>query len=440
MKRPIRLLGIVTTISAAALLCWTGAASAQQTYSLTGKAMGQNSRSWLVPVAGPTPCPSFVWGTGMQTMTPAPVTGPITPMYFAQQGCVPGSGTLMTPGGQNADMVGGKITVPTGLFSLVPPGMLQVIPIPTAVSIIQVATSFGLMGPIPSTQRLQPLGATMANGTNTAPWRVFQQAAWMNQTGRAGPTFTWCPGTMGMGITGCPSPAQGAGGARPLIIKNTAGTSNVQGFGGTMGGLFYSGARASFGQARPLGGVVNPMSIALAAIEPCLGLHMNCVKSVETTPFGRGYAAYVVQMAVVADIYSMYQLTTVNPPTYAVIAMVSGLNVGTGPGATQTSANFPWTTGHVIVRQTGMTPQGMINALTVTAMGFDSVSPMGARNIHLVAGKITSAVVGGALTFHYTSIGQGRLKVMPEPGASAALAAAAGLFGIALWRGRRRRA
>jgi hypothetical protein len=207
-----------------------------------------------------------------------------------------------------------------------------------------------------------------------------------------------------------------------------------------MGSIFYGGTNvASFAQAQPLG--LFPMSIALAAIEPCAGLGpAGCMENSATTPFGRGYAAYVTQMAVIADVFSMYQLTTVNPPTYAVLAMVSGANIGTVAGATQDSANFPWTTGNVIVRQTGRTPQGMVNVITVTAEGHDTVTSGGARNIHVVAGKITSALVAGLLEFHYAAIGQAEMSIsMPEPSPRLAmLAGVIALLGLAAWRARDR--
>jgi hypothetical protein len=430
-----RILGASVVV---ALVCWSAAAGAQNTYSLTARALGQNSRSWMAPVQGPVSCPAdFLWATGMQTMTPAPTTGPVSAMNFGVNGCVGGSATVTTTGAQDIDMVGAKVTIPTNVVSLPLPGMLNVIPIPTAVSIIQVATSFSQMGPVKASQRLEPLGASMSGTFAVAPWRVFQAGAWMNQTGRAGPTFTWCPGPGGMGITGCPSPAQGN---RPLIIKNIAGDDNFQGFGGTMGSIFYGGTNvASFAQAQPLG--LFPMSIALAAIEPCAGLGpAGCMENSATTPFGRGYAAYVTQMAVIADVFSMYQLTTVNPPTYAVLAMVSGANIGTVAGATQDSANFPWTTGNVIVRQTGRTPQGMVNVITVTAEGHDTVTSGGARNIHVVAGKITSALVAGLLEFHYAAIGQAEMSIsMPEPSPRLAmLAGVIALLGLAAWRARDR--
>lgn len=439
----------------AALACWPGAAHAQQTYSLTGKLIGLNSEGSLLPIAAPANCASFVWRTGM--LAPGQRTPPnpywpdpedLEPKAFATKGCIPGAGTIMTPGSYGADMVGGRFKISPGRFSfkLQAPGMLNVAPFPTVTSLVQVATSFRIT--VPPAQQVDPTSRTMATGMNTAPWLVFQKSPYrtspsMNgQSGRVGPTFTWCPGANG-GISGCGSAMAGD---FHMIIKNEAGidhcpgdeSDNCRGFGGTMGGLFYAGTQvSSFAQARPLEGAVNTMSVAIAPIEPCKGLDDRCNLDEGKFPFGLGYAAVVQQHAAAPYFYQTYQLTTNNPPSQAVIAKVGPKVPGKGASPKLTSVNFPWTTGRVIVRETGA-EFGIDQTHTITAEGKDTTTPMGARNIQLVAGKLTRAFIGGAINHLHVGIGQ---MSLPEPSRRAAtLIGAASLLGLAAWRARRQRA
>src|SRR5262249_33234430 len=84
----------------------------------------------------------------------------------------------------------------------------------------------------------------------------------------------------------------------------------------------------------------------------------------------------------------------------------------------------PFTTGTVFIRNVGV---GAGVTTTITAHGGDTVTPMGARNISLVAGGIG---LGGG-----SNLSQ---LMLPEPGAAGLLAAVIALPGIAPARARSR--
>jgi hypothetical protein len=148
---------------------------------------------------------------------------------------------------------------------------------------------------------------------------------------------------------------------------------------------------------------------------------------------GRGYAAYDTDFLPGGPVFLNYKLTTMK-------TMVSAAGHRDGDdlhrdGHDRTNMNwgFPWTTGQIIVRGTGGNGMGGAVNATVTAMGFDTVTGMGNRNIQLVAGGVAQSNIQGPNgTPNYT------VMRLPEPGAALQLAAgAAALLVIALWRGRK---
>ncbi len=402
-----------------------GDAAAQQVYSLTGRYADQEGRFLVLPLTGAAACADFVWGTASQSQSPAPKTVPsLATRALAFAGCAPGAATFSTSGSDSPAAVGGRLTVPTGF--LAQPAQLAVASLVAGTRTLQVATSWAFGGPQPASARLTPVGGSMANGANTAPWRVLQAGAWTGQTGRAGATFTWCPGVG----SGCPAPSAAASGRR-MIVKNLSGTNSPGGFGGTMSAV----ARAASAFSRvvrrqPLFGALGSMSVAVYPLEPCAGPHSGCALASASRGAGRGYAAYVARAQPTGAVYAAYTQTP------------SGLIAGSGvpvpaPTAVRTSVHFPWTTGRVIVRRTGMTTAGRVDVFTISAAGDDSVSAMGARNIQLVAGKLTTRVVSGSLVFNDVGVAQQSLSVMPEPATGVAcLAGAVALLGLAARRAR----
>ena len=102
------------------------------------------------------------------------------------------------------------------------------------------------------------------------------------------------------------------------------------------------------------------------------------------------------------------------------------------PGGDVYSWGFPWTTMTVLARNTG-TQAGNPKVTTLTAMGGDTVSAMGKRNLSLVAGGVMRAVIGPVIAVG-AEIGN---MYLPEPSrASQLFAGVVGLLAVAAWRGR----
>ena len=94
---------------------------------------------------------------------------------------------------------------------------------------------------------------------------------------------------------------------------------------------------------------------------------------------------------------------------------------------------FPLTTGTVIARDTNPPALGA-PVVTFTAMGGDTTTAMGARNISLVTGTVARLSVLGVRTAGVAHM------FLPEPSNTGQLlAGVAALFGVAAWRARRAR-
>jgi hypothetical protein len=219
--------------------------------------------------------------------------------------------------------------------------------------------------------------------------------------------FTWC-----WGNPWCPEISAGT---KPLIVKY-AGGGNA--FGGTMAYVITA-----------LPGI---SSLAVGAGGGAVGFVR--LSGMGSQPTGRGYASSLTDMLAKGPLWATYKTMTVTRPKVGkqkLITMVTG-NLGNNfPAAYNYNFGFPWTTKTVLARNTG-TLAGNPRVTTLTAMGGDTVTAMGKRNINLIAGGLARAVIGPAIG-HVPEIAQ---MYLPEPSRAAQLAAGAlAMLAIAAWRG-----
>jgi len=389
-----------------------GSAGAQGAFSMTGRAATGSGLFVRLPAIGTGACPSL---TAATTYNPQTMGGgmnvPLNPL-----GCIPGG-----PATVNVNGTGG-FTFPTNFFSQPAPGTLVVVPVPNTPMVIQLATSWGWYAP--AATPVEPIsGQRNVNMTTPtfayAPWRVMKHSAWMSQTGRIASDFTACPKPPGALACSNPNQAVLPGGGGGYVKNNATGG----GFGGTFGIVLYAGGLngSSLAQAVPIGPYMAVLNVPL--------------QGMGSRPAGRGYGAFSLDMLGAGNIYPSYMLTGGGGPS-AIISMVSGAPIGSLPAQTNFNWAFPWTTGTIVVRGTGMTPYGQPAGGTFSIQGFDARTAMGAGQIQLVAGGVAQATVQGPNgTPNYTVL---RLN-LPEPGAAAQLfAAVLGLLAIAAWRARTR--
>ena len=387
--------------SGIAALLGPAGASAQQVYSLSGKFASNRGVGVQIPLVGGVACSEIRHGISHGTTTPAPTTMTLFMTFpAAPHGCVPGGPATVTTTGAG---LGGEFTLPPHFFSLPPRGSTIAVSVP-APAVVQLATSLGVYGPA-LTPTAPPRG-TMWNGTNSAVPRRFRASAWSTQTGRVAPTFTWCPGN-----PNCTAVTQVSSYAPPMIVKYHGGPNR---FGGTMGILIHAGQ--------------NPSSRAITAGGP-VGIFEL---STGSQPTGRGYADLLTDV-LVGPVWSMYEVAPVYVPqrmeTHVLITSLATF-LGSA-GISEHRYGFPFTTGTVVARRTGLTG-GQPFVSTLTAMGGDSVTPQGARNLSLVAGGLAFTDLGT----YGVSLSQMSLA-LPEPRGEAALAAGAlVLLAIAAWRAR----
>jgi hypothetical protein len=350
-------------------------------------------------------------------------TPPITMTMFANpDGCLSITGQVVA----TAAGVGKAFHIPSMAFSRPFPGMTLAIA-PPFPNNVQLATSFKVSGPPMNVGTGTSLGTptgppngTMNNGTNTAAFRYFHKSAWLSQTGRAGAMFTWCFGnpncTMVSQAKGYPDPTVDP--AHQLIVKYTPGANK---FGGTMSHIITSGPNPS-SLVASVGGV----------------LQFLVLEGMGEQPTGRGYADYLTDAIMGGPAFAMFMVGPVYVPQLMgieyLITTVNTMLPGTGTGVTATinkNFGFPLTTGTVLARNTGKDIQNNPVVRTLTGMGGDTVTGMGARNISLVAGSVNAID-------SLAAEGPGLVQVfLPEPGAPAQLiAGVVVLLGIAVWRSR----
>jgi hypothetical protein len=421
----------------AALLVASGS-SAQNKFSMTGKAASGAGLFIRIPLTGPSPCPSLTAArTGRPTMSPqdsaiwdAHPAG--SPTFYRQDvvlnpdGCMPGGPAVVTTNGT------GGFTFPAAFFNQ--PAQGATAPIPDTPFVVQLYTNWTVTGP-PATRAEPASGRRNANPATptfaSAPLGAFKHSAWTNQTGRRSTDFTACPAQLG-GLPGAPPPS-GAKvsctypkqGQIPGYVKVTGGPNG--GFGGTFGLVLNTPPIQPPPTAPPYYQYGD-----LAFKTPGGNLQIAPLQGMGSRPAGRGYAAYSVDYLAPGQIWSNYMLTGGGGPS-ALISMVSGY-VGPAGYAYNFNWGFPWTTGNVIVRGTGLSyylfnPQGGSFSLT----GFDTTTPMGQRNIQMVAGAVAQSTTQGPNgTANYS------IMRLPEPGgALPLLSGALGLLAVAAWRTRK---
>jgi hypothetical protein len=396
------------------VLLATSASAAPKTYVFTGKLTASRGQLFDMPMVGDVRCSGV--GLANLTVMSGRHGARIPPPYYqypprtmtavaAPWGCaghVAGKEITTTGAG-----VGGAFVIPPNVFSKPLPSYVPVVGIRYATPIIQIATSFRVSGPAPTT--MTPPGGLQAYLHPPAAFHAFKKGAWMTQTGRADAMFTWCWGN--------PDCVRLPQGTKPMIVKYTGGGN---GFGGTMAYVVEAGPNVSSVAFGAAGGPV--------AFEP--------FKSTGSRPTGRGYGIYRKDVGAPGPIWAKYQAMDTSRPRVAagkVITMVTAFLGNNNPPGIAYHYGFPWTTMTVLARNTG-TVAGNPRTTTVTAKGGDTVTAMGQRNISLVAGGMTFAKHGIGFSENQSEIAR---MYLPEPSRAAQqLAGACGLLAIAAARRR----
>ncbi|TMA24135.1 MAG: hypothetical protein E6J87_24370 [Deltaproteobacteria bacterium] len=291
--------------------------------------------------------------------------------------------------------------------------MTVAVHVPLQPNIPQLATSWRITAPPMGIGTLaDPPNGTMNNGMNTAVFRYFHKSAWLTETGRAGPKFTWCFGNaactkisqaMGVDKNGDPNLAYPV---HQLMVKYTPGPNR---FGGTMSHVVSAG--------------VNPSSLAITVGGAIQFLSLAGIGEAVT---GRGYADFLTDALMGGDAFASQSLIT----TLMTMVPASGTQATV---AVNKVFGFPFTTGTVLARNTGTDAQKNPLVVTLTGMGGDLVTAMGARNISLVAGGLAGI---DTLATEYPSLDQ---IFLPEPAGSApAIAGVLSLLAMGLSRAKRR--
>ena len=431
----IRALSALFAVGGVVLVAGTSTA-APKNYVFTGKFTANLGILINLPVVGDTPCagvglanlrimsgpgltgPHTLFSMTAMTMQPNP-TPTMAKHQFNQFAngdkfdyyCVgynPGKKVVTTGAG-----VGGQFTVPVKALFHPFPGMTTAIHVPNATPVIQLASSAQISGPrnfgslLLSSSPSKSATAGMAWKNN---WRKFQKNAFAVQPGRAqGAAFTYCWGNAGCANIG--------GGTKPIIVKYSAAGANK--FGGTMSWLFTTGSHVS--------------NLAIGAGGGAVGFAV--ISGMGSKVTGRGYAAKATDLLASGPIWGAYMTMLVTRPVVhqqKLITMVYAYVGPNFPAANNYNRGFPFTTGTVLARNTG-TVAGNKRATTLTAKGGDTVTAMGKRNISLVAGGMSRAIIGPVIS---NTPGIAQLYI-PEPSRAAQLlAGAAALVGIAVWRSR----
>jgi hypothetical protein len=436
---------LVLGLACAVFVLATSAAHAVVNYTFAGKFTSNRGKIINIPMVGNTRCDNAFMpltlmtgpggpGLGMGgpgTMTPAvhPIvrgvntqpTAKVTSM-FNQMGndlqCVKHAPNkiLQTTGAGK----GGAFVIPLKVWSKPAfKGYIRAEEVKYAPPVLQLATSFAVTGP--ASPLFRKAGGSMATGMNTAAVRAFKKGAFATQTGRAGKNFTWCPKTPLASGKGAPCAVNGA--PEHLILKYKAGPNT---FGGTMAYILT----ANPGVSNLAVGATGFGLPGAAAFFPLTG------KGSQGT--GRAYADFhtdylakgpIRKSAVRNNVYEGPILKT-----QKLITMV-GISAGAIPKGTNFNWGFPFTTGTVLARKS--TANG---TSTITGRGYDhrnTPTPMGLKNISLVAGGLAVARLAGLGDTGTPEIAN-MLLTLPEPGSTVQLlAGVCGLLGIAVWRSRK---
>ena len=390
---------VIGLFAAACLIMVAGSASAQGKYKLTGFWYQNRGPLIDIPINGVAAgCALFGVNTHRGNLgfpdgahTPAFGLGIVGVPVLAGEpsaACVgmlnePATPTAMSPNVGAAASLGGiparvaaHAFVNAGAAPLsftVAPGAFgqnfgkQIAAVAVAPTVIQLASTFTLDGP--------------GDQTSVVNDRRIHKNAWMNQAGRLGSNFSWCPpGTAPAQLGACTAPAVGGNTAYPAMNGLIRYHAGANAFGGTMQMALGGTADVTIILGVPTGGGMVPI-----AHQPIAGMGFQ--------EQGGAYATFGSAMFGAAPGHAFYVLNF--PCTNALPAQPPGCSqvLSSGP-VTNASAlgpgsnynwGMPWTTGTVTVVNTE-TQFGQPRSTTLTAMGSDSRNAIGAGNITLVAG------------------------------------------------------
>jgi hypothetical protein len=354
------------------LLATAGVANAI-VYSMTGEWFLNRTSFIDIPIkGGPAPClldggagigPNGVFNPKkpgcLGILTTIPVQVGAEPIL----GGVPGSAASISAMG----LAPASFTVPPYVFNTPAPIGGSTVAVAARPTVVQLGTSFSLMGPATS--------RAVAPPANT---RNFRKSAHLAQTGRVGANFSWC----------APGQSNCAGAATYVApyVGRVVCNAGPNAFGGTMSIVgqgvgevhVITGAPHAAG---PLGGTKSVLAQPLAGVG--------------SQAQGRGYASLDSDMLAGGQINVSYNTNFpctggVLPPLPPGCGQIKSLGAtnGVGPKSTNMNWGFPWTTGSVSATNIE-TIGGGPGTTTLTAMGADYRNALGKGNIVMVAGGIT---------------------------------------------------
>jgi hypothetical protein len=282
-----------------------------------------------------------------------------------------------------------KMTIPPSVFGQMEPrATTHVSIIPT---VVQLDTYFSLMGPandatfVGSPNTTAAYAGTKYNGVLSAVGnRVFEKEAWMNQVGRMGLTFDWCPG---VGGPTCPDANPLVNGAVLPSLNGIVSYSNANPneYGGTMNMLL--------GAVDLSGGTWVKIAETPGGVDLIL---RNILAGMGRQHPGGLYGTIDVDDLVDGPVYRGFMTSNQTPAMTGASAGQTGAITTLGSfqfsaGAdTNTNWGFPWTTGMVFVQNNDNTPS------TITITGTDMRTQAGAGQITMVAGGTSHRTQSGA--------------------------------------------
>jgi hypothetical protein len=287
-----------------------------------------------------------------------------------------------------------KFTIPSGAFELNGGAAnRQTVPVIGIPQVIQLASQFSLLAPTLSggTGGIVPGGAAsfQANAWSNDPVQTAGRAAGLtggiNGIARLGANFTWCPPTGNCNTTTGGSQTYGLYRAQ---IKYTAGTNA---FGGTMNMMLRDTGVVSIRLAGTSGPVLH--QLVGGTSNPLFGKQLA----------GGGYAGTRQLQLDDGPLHSTYILNTPctslfgappSPPGCGII-QTQGNFIASLPGSQNFDFGMPWTTGTVLAQNLPGPNPALDPATTLTAMGTDQRTALGAGRITMVAGATTERKPSG---------------------------------------------
>lgn len=456
----------------AALACLLMSAAAQAiTYSMSGEWVANRGGFIDIPINGglgpcTSPpgngtCPNISTAELTTTMaTPTMVT--IKPFVAVRplNGGIPGAGTVP---GTGAGGPGAAFTIPVGRFTQ--NFGLQHAAVPVNATVQQLDTGFDVIAPVASRINANRIGCNVAAGVTPnmtvctksaatpgpAPdgfTRKFGASAWMNQAGRVGKNFAL---------------------TKPIgsVFGHVTYTGGAHGFGGTMADLLSTLPGVGIPGATWAVGVIPGLANAVARI-PVSGmgtqhvgrgmsdLHVNVRTGaagfcIGNPALGQGVAiGCPVPIGVNPDCNRTGGGVLILPATPMSCELFTTGVPNTGlqaqfpfPGSTTFNYGFPWTTGTVVISETG-TGMGNPQTQIMSAMGSDVATHstvagdvVRVRTINLVAGGVSRRFPALDVTEAIDGVKMTMTVNLPEVGSTAMMAGALALIaGLAAIRRR----